>query len=165
MKIENQKDKLYNKLCSCGCFSSFNDQKVDFIKEFDHWFLALNWQQNFLGRTLLILKKHKIDEVELTDEEMIEKHKIYCLWKKAIDQAFGSDKINQAQLGNEEHVHRGHLHWHFVPRYRRPISFAGVEFQSDDAESQKVSYATVDKHIIYPVEVRQKIKEELLKWL
>ncbi|MBI2057573.1 MAG: hypothetical protein HYT63_01140 [Candidatus Yanofskybacteria bacterium] len=158
-------EKLYNKMCPCGCFDLFTDQEVDFIKEFKYWFLALNWQQGFLGRCLLILKAHKTDESELTDEEVLEKHKIYCLWRKSVTESFNPDKINQAQLSNEEHIHKGHLHWHFVPRYRRPITFAGIAFQHDTPETQKVSYGQVHKKIVHPAEIRQKIKERLLKHL
>jgi diadenosine tetraphosphate (Ap4A) HIT family hydrolase len=155
-------NKRYNKMCPCKCFDKFED---DFFKEFNYWFLALNWEQGFLGRSLLILKAHKIDEMEMNDEEILEKHKIYCLWRKAITKAFNPDKINQAQLGNEEFMHKGHLHWHFVPRYRRPITFSGIEFQSDTPESQKLSYGLVHKRKVYPQEIRNKVKEELLKYL
>lgn len=152
-------------MSSCGCFDKFQNQETDFIKEFKYWFLALNWQQGFLGRSLLLLKEHKTDEVELTDEEVLEKHEIYCMWRKAVEKAFNPDKINQSQLGNEEFLHKGHLHWHFVPRYRKPIFFAGTEFQSDNTETQKVIYSDIHKKVIHPVDVRQKIKEEILKYL
>ncbi|OGZ66585.1 MAG: hypothetical protein A3C58_02685 [Candidatus Staskawiczbacteria bacterium RIFCSPHIGHO2_02_FULL_34_10] len=164
MKTEN-KENLFSELCSCGCFNSFKNQDIDFIKDFRHWFLILNYEQGFLGRCLLILKKHKTDEMELTYEEVLEKHKIYCIWRKAVTKAFNPDKINQAQLGNEEHVHKGHLHWHFVPRYRRPMFFVGVEFQSDTPETQKLIFSAVHKRLIYPLELRVRIKEELLKHL
>lgn len=154
---------LYFSFAPCGCFDSFADQETDFIKEFKYWFLALNWQQGFLGRSMLILKAHKVDEVELTSEEVVEKHKIYCLWRKAVAKAFAPDKINQSQQGNEEFLHKDHLHWHFVPRYRRTISFAGVEFQSDDGDSQKASYAQVHKKKVYPVQIRKQIRDELLR--
>ncbi len=101
--------------------------------------------------------------MEMTDEEALEKHVIYKLWHEAIAKAFAPDKINQSQLGNEEYLHKGHLHWHLVPRYRRPVQFAGSDFQNDDAQSQKLSYALVHKRIVYPPEIRLKIKEELLK--
>jgi diadenosine tetraphosphate (Ap4A) HIT family hydrolase len=159
----NTNECLYHALCPCGCFDTFQDQEVDFIREFDHWFLALNWEQGFLGRSLLILKKHKTDEAELTDKESLEKHRLYKLWKSAVTKAFSPDKINQAQLGNEEYLHKGHIHWHFVPRYRRPMHLFGVEFQSDNAESQKICYSLVHKRIVYPVEIRQKIKEAIAK--
>ena len=162
--MRNQ-DNLFKKLCPCGCFDSFEDQEIDFIKEFKYWFLVLNYKQGFLGRCLLILKSHKTDEAEMTDHEILEKHKIYCLWRKAVAEAFNPDKINQAQLGNEEHVHKGHLHWHFVPRYRRPIYFGGIEFQSDTVETQKLIFSSVHKGIIHPPKIRKKIKEELLKYL
>ena len=162
--MENQ-DNLFQKLCPCGCFNSFKNQEVDFIKEYEHWFLILNHEQGFLGRSILILKNHKTDERELTNEEALEKHTLYCLWREAITKAFNPDKINQAQLGNEEHVHNGHLHWHFVPRYRRPIYFFGLEFQSDTPETQKLIFSSVRDKTIHSTELRIKIKEELLKYL
>ncbi len=71
----NNETSLYNKFCPCGCFNSFDNQEISFIKEYKHWFLVLNWQQNFLGRTLLILKAHK------TVEDRISKW-ISCFIKK-----------------------------------------------------------------------------------
>lgn len=162
--MESQ-DNLFQKLCPCGCFNSFKNQEVDFIKEYQHWFLILNHEQGFLGRCILILKAHKTDEMEVTDEEALEKHTIYCIWRNAIRKAFHPDKINQAQLGNEEHIHKGHLHWHFVPRYRRPIYFSKIEFQSDNSETQKLIFSSVHKRMVYPIEIREKIKGELLKHL
>jgi len=159
------KDNFFEQFCPCGCFNSFENQEVDFIKEFKHWFLILNYKQGFLGRCLLILKSHKTDEIEMTEEEILEKHKIYCLWRKAVSKAFNPDKINQAQLGNEEHIHKGHIHWHFVPRYRRPIYFAGLEFQSDTPETQKIIFSSVFEGTAHSPEIRIKIKEELLKYL
>ena len=156
---------LYDQLAPCGCLSAFKDQETDFLKEYKHWFLALNWGQSFLGRSLLFLKRHAVDESELTEDEVLGKHHAYLEWHQAVMAAFHPDKINQAQLGNEEFLHKGHVHWHFVPRYRRPISFAGLEFQSDDIESQKCIYSDVHRRIVHPVEVRRKIKENLLQYL
>jgi len=160
-----KKNNLFQELCPCGCFDSFKNQRIDFIKEFRYWFLVLDYKQGFLGRCLLILKAHKTDEIEMTDEEILEKHKIYCIWRKAITKSFQPDKINQAQLGNEEHIHKGHLHWQFVPRYRRPIHFAGIEFQSDTPDTQKLIFSAVHNRIVHPPEMRKKIKQELLKYL
>lgn len=156
---------LFHKFCPCGCFDSFDHQEMSLLKEFQYWFLILNHQQGFLGRSILILKSHKADEAELTPQEVMEKHTIYCLWRKAIKEAFNPDKINQAQLGNEEHSHQGHLHWHWVSRYRRPISFAGVEFPNDTPESQKLNYSRIADRTVYPLELRVKIREELAKHL
>jgi len=159
------KEKLFSEFCPCGCFNDFKNQEIDFIKDFKYWFLVLNHQQGFLGRCLLILKEHKTDEIELTDEEVLEKHQIYCLWRMAVEKAFHLDKVNQAQLGNEEHIHKGHIHWHFVPRYRRPINFSGTDFQWDDDESRKKDFSTVHKRITHAPELRKVIKEEILKYL
>ena len=162
--MKNQ-NNMFKKLCPCDCFSSFKNQDIDFIKDFKYWFLVLDYKQGFLGRSLLILKNHKTDEIELTEKEALEKYKIYCLWKKAVTKAFNPDKINQAQLGNEEHIHRGHLHWHFIPRYRRPIYFNSVEFQSDTVDTQKLIFSAFYDKTVHPPKLRAKIKEELLKYL
>lgn len=156
---------LYDTMAPCRCFHAFSEQETDFLKEYSHWFLTLNWKQGFLGRSMCILKAHKTDERDLTDEEVKEKFVIYCAWREAIEKAFGPDKINQAQLGNEEFLHKGHLHWHFIPRYRRPVQFADVAFQHDTEETAKMAPEKVHKGIIYPREVREKIRVELLKFL
>ncbi|MDP3962962.1 MAG: hypothetical protein Q8Q39_00510 [bacterium] len=160
-----EKRGLNSQMCPCGCFSSFQDQETDFIKEYTHWFLVLNWEQGYLGRCLLILKVHKTDEIELTDEEMLEKHHIYCAWRKAVTRAFNPDKINQAQLGNEEFLHKGHIHWHFVPRYRRPIRFADTDFPYDDEEMRRGVGNIFRLQMVHPIPVRKNIKEEILKYL
>lgn len=155
----------YNTFAPCGCFSAFENQEIDFLKEYKHWFLVLNRKQSFLGRSLLMLKSHKADEIELTDEEVMEKHLIYCQWRMAVGKAFGSDKINQALSGNEEGFHRGHLHWHFIPRYRRPIFFEGKSFSFDTPETQSLPVAKIDTKIKTEVSTREKIKQALLKFL
>ncbi len=156
---------LYDSFASCGCFTTFKNQKTDFIKEYRYWFLTLNQKQEFLGRSLLILKEHKIDESELTEKQMLEKYHIYCAWKKAIDHAFMPDKINQALSGNEETLHHGHLHWHFIPRYRRLISFAGQHFFNDTLETQSLPIRSIKTKIVCLPHTRALIKKELLRYL
>lgn len=156
---------LYSTFAPCGCFATFGNQKADFIKEYRYWFLTLNQKQEFLGRSLLILKEHKTDESELTEKEALEKYHIYCAWRKAIDRAFKPDKVNQALSGNEEALHHGHLHWHFIPRYRRPISFANQRFFNDTPETQSLPIRSVETEIVYSPNTRELIKKELLRYL
>jgi len=156
---------IFGYYCPCGCFNSFDNQEVSFIQGFQHWFLILNHQQEFLGRCILILRQHKTDETELEIEEVLEKHAIYCQWHNAVKLAFGPDKINQSQLGNEEHLHKGHLHWHWVPRYRRPIVFKNMPFPYDTPETQKLNYSKLGWTAVCPLGMQLKIKDELLKYL
>ena len=156
---------LFHDFCPCGCFDSFDHQEVSLVKEFEYWFLILNHQQGFLGRSILILKSHKTDEIELLQEEVLEKHHIYCLWRKAINQAFKPDKINQSQLGNEEHLHGGHLHWHWIPRYRRPMCFEGVTFLHDTLQTQKLNYSRIVDRTVHSVDIRIKIRDVFKKYV
>ena len=149
-------------LIPCGCFNGFKDQSCDFIREFGPWVLMLNHQQNFLGRTLLLLREHKTDLFELSTDELLLWLSAYRHWRGAILKAFAPDKFNVTLLCNEEDIHRGHLHWHFVPRYRRPVSFVGQEFQYDTPETQRLNYSRIDQKLVYPVSVRLRIKGEIL---
>lgn len=158
-------EQKYHSFAPCGCFDAFENQETDFLKEYQHWFLTLNKKQDFLGRSLLIFKKHKTDERELTDQEVLEKHHIYQNWRDAVDKAFAPDKINLALSGNEEALHRGHVHWHFIPRYRRPISFAGTSFFHDTAETVSRPIASFETNIVIRREVREMIRNELVKSL
>jgi len=131
--------------------------------EFGPWVLVLNRQQNFLGRTLAILKQHRTDFGEIEPHELILLLSAYRHWKAARDRAFSPDKYNIALLGNEEYLHCGYVHWHFVPRYRRPISFAGETFQHDTPETATKNYSRVDRKQVYPAKNPPKIKRQLLK--
>lgn len=156
---------LYDSFAPCGCLSSFSDQETSFLKEYEHWFLALNRNQSFLGRSLLFLKRHALDEVELNKNEIIEKHRAYVDWHRATKEAFHPDKINQALSGNDEKLHNGHLHWHFVPRYRRPVFFEGQSFFSDSLDTQSLPLGKIDARISAVPETLSSIKVELLKYL
>lgn len=158
----DQGKKSLSERIPCGCFDRFKDQDTDFMFDFGPWILALNHQQNFLGRTLCILKEHVVGLEELDPHELVLFLSAFRHWKAAMDSAFGPDKYNIALLGNEEHVHGGHLHWHFVPRYRRPVEFAGETFQHDVPETQRLNYSRIDQKKVYPPAVRRRIKKEIL---
>jgi len=156
-------EKPISDLIPCECFNGLANQEVDFICEFGPWVLMLNHQQNFLGRTLAILKRHAVDFGEITPHELIPLLSAYRHWKAAIDKAFKPDKYNLALLGNEEYLHGGHVHFHFVPRYRRPVTFASESFQHDTPETTTQNYSRVDRKQIYPIKIRRKIKHKILR--
>jgi len=73
----------------------------------------VNRDQTYHGRSLVILKKHLQDFLELSD---IERNLFIADMTKiaqAIKRAYHPDMINYAIIGN----HQNHLHWHIIPRY------------------------------------------------
>ncbi|MFH1584506.1 MAG: HIT family protein [Patescibacteria group bacterium] len=95
------------------------------IGEFQYWKAALNPDQRYLGRFLLMLKRHTEDLLDTTPQEREEFFDILERMKSALKQLFFPDKFNYFSFGNEI----PHLHFHIIPRYAGPREFQGVIFQ------------------------------------
>ncbi len=94
------------------------------LKEYDYWLFVLEKNQNPLGWTLAILKRHVTHFKELTEEELLELQQIVKDAESAIGKLFNHDWFNVMQLGN----FMPHLHCHLVPRYEKPREYAGRTF-------------------------------------
>jgi len=95
-----------------------------FIKEFDYWKVELHGNQCYLGRCIVILKRHLEDLFEISNEEKDEIFKIVRDLKNVLKESFNPDLTNYSSLGNETR----HLHLHVIPRYEKPVKFAGMTF-------------------------------------
>lgn len=158
---------ILNKYCKCRCFNSFENQKEDFIKEFDHWILYLHFRQYFFGRCLLILKNHKTKPSELNQAELAEFLAIYKKWEKAIikistDRNYNTNVI----ISNTEHgIHNSHLHWHFIPRYNETFIFSNKQFPADTKKQIGLFYNKVEKKKITDPKLRGQIAKTIKKFL
>lgn len=95
------------------------------IKEYTHWTLFLHENQCYLGRTYLLAKNtDNNDYIAMSPEEREEFFTIGAAIKSALNVLFAPDKMNYASLGNVFE----RLHVHFIPRYKNPRIFLGVEF-------------------------------------
>jgi diadenosine tetraphosphate (Ap4A) HIT family hydrolase len=72
----------------------------------------LSRDQFFLGYTLLIYNEHITDLEQLSEENRIKYSGDMMRVAKAIDKAFGPDKMSYELLGEKE----SHLQWHVIPR-------------------------------------------------
>lgn len=95
-----------------------------FINEYVYWRIELHTNQCYLGRSVVILKRHVEDLSEINDDERNELFKIMRNLKNTLTIAFKPDLLNYASLGNKTN----HLHLHVIPRYYGPIQFAGQTF-------------------------------------
>lgn len=158
---------ILKKYCKCGCFNSFENQKEDFIKEFDHWILYLHFRQHFFGRCLLILKKHKIKLSELSQIELTEFIIIYKKWEKAITKLSVNKNYNtNIIISNTEHnIHNSHLHWHFIPRYNGKFIFNNKKFPADTKKQTDLLYNKIERKEITNPELRKYIAKAIKKFL
>jgi diadenosine tetraphosphate (Ap4A) HIT family hydrolase len=75
----------------------------------------------------VVLKRHAEDLFEITDQEKDELFKVMRSLKSSLKNSFNPDLMNYSSLGNE----LKHLHIHVIPRYERPVEFAGVTFTDE----------------------------------
>ncbi len=123
-----------------------------------NWRVQLHTDQYYLGRSLVVLKRHIVDINEMGDAERDELfNSVLPELKETIDTMFGPDLYNYASLGNSER----HLHFHVIPRYSDTRSFAGQVFNDEawnshykNGEGRYVSREVLD-------EVMESLVEEL----
>jgi diadenosine tetraphosphate (Ap4A) HIT family hydrolase len=101
------------------------------IAESIYWKLVLNWNQRFLGACFLTLKRHIESITELTCEEWAELHEEIKKSTNALNQSFAPDHFNYVFLQNQDR----HVHMHILPRYAKPRTFVGEQFDDPDYPS------------------------------
>lgn len=98
------------------------------IKEYNFWKVELHGNQCYLGRCIIMLKRHLEDLFDISEEERNELFEIGKVLRNAQIKAFDADMVNYSSLGNETR----HLHIHVIPRYKSPREFAGVTFKDEN---------------------------------
>lgn len=104
------------------------------LKEYEYWTLLLNENQRYLGRAVAWLAR--AGEMQkfsgLWAGELVELQHIAQEYEAALEQlGWKPDHMNYAMLGNDFHLHAGHGHMHFFPRYKEPREFMHVTFVDD----------------------------------
>lgn len=142
----------------CSMCENPEEYKKFCIREFAYWRIELHSNQCYLGRCLVILKRHAEDLTEITQAEQDELFAVLKRIKSALSMAFRTDLQNYESLGNETR----HLHMHVIPRYSNPIEFAGMVFTDERWGNNPSPY---DKNFTTSDEVNSKIISEISEGL
>lgn len=100
------------------------DNKNLVIKEYKYWTLELCYNQVYLGRCLVILKRHTEDLFNINKDEAKELFDISKSTRDTLAELFSPDLFNYGSLGN----FIKHVHLHIIPRYSKPRLFDEMEF-------------------------------------
>lgn len=96
------------------------------IKEYKYWTIYVFENQSYLGRCVVWCKRENaLDLADATEEEQKELFVVLRDLREAAKKAFQPDWFNYSFLGNATR----HLHMHFIPRYAKPRTFMGTEFE------------------------------------
>jgi len=88
------------------------------------WTLALNRNQNLVGKTMVVANRHVESVTALEPEEWLDLHQQMSRVKNALDDLFHPDQYNHAFLMNAD----AQVHLHVVPRYRAERGWGGQMF-------------------------------------
>ncbi len=98
------------------------------IERGKYWLLALNRNQNLLGKTMLVAARPVEHVTELTPAEWADLHIQMRQLTSALERTFQPDHFNYAFLQNADRQ----VHLHVIPRYAAPRTFAGLTFIDPD---------------------------------
>lgn len=94
------------------------------IRSYCHWSVLLRPAQATLGALVLAAHEPAKAFAELSPASFTELHEVTGDIETALTQAFHYDKINYLMLMMVD----PDVHFHVLPRYAQPKSFAGLEF-------------------------------------
>jgi diadenosine tetraphosphate (Ap4A) HIT family hydrolase len=133
-------------LCS-GC-NSFQIDPRDLVGTWDHWHVVVNHNQNYLGKVMLVLRRHELDATNLLPVEQTELWRLMREVKIALVGAFQPEHFNYAFLMNLD----AHVHMHVIPRYTAEREFAGLLFD----DGQVGEHYQLTRNVVPPA-VRQQL--------
>jgi diadenosine tetraphosphate (Ap4A) HIT family hydrolase len=98
------------------------------VRSSEHWRVVVNRNQNLLGKTMLVLRRHLERVADLSADEWRDLHEQMAEVTRRLDTAFSPDHYNYAFLQNADR----HVHLHVIPRYSFEREFAGIRFEDPD---------------------------------
>lgn len=145
-----------NKKC-LACNPSAEYKKLD-IKEYKYWLIGLHANQAYLGRSVIILKRHLEDIFDISLDEREELFTITKQLRESLSINFQPDRFNYATLGNEV----SHVHLHVIPRYKHERIFIKTKFID---ERWGKNYSPYNKQFTVSENILQNIVTTLKKSL
>ena len=98
------------------------------LHETAYWRVALNRNQNLLGKLIVVLRRHVEDVTLLSGEEWADLRGEVQWATDRLRRAFAPDHVNYAFLQNQDR----HVHLHVIPRYAGVRRIAGLDLSDPD---------------------------------
>jgi|SRR3989344_120976 len=140
------------------------DLNKNVIFETPYWKIVLADNQSYLGRSVVILKRHAGSLAELKKEEIFDFLEVAKKLENVMKEIFNATMFNWGCLMNnayQEAIPKPQVHWHFRPRYRDKVKFDNQIFEDtefgyhyDSKRKLEVSEESMNKII-------KKIKENI----
>lgn len=125
------------------------------LKEYEHWVVLFRDKQVTIGSVIVMSKQLNKESLgDVTVEGWAEFGKVCADVERWLKTAFGAEKFNYLALMMVD----AEVHFHVIPRYSKPVQFAGREFIDPDWPG-----ATKRIAMELDADIRAKIEAELIK--
>ena len=151
-------------MVNCDWCSLPEEDKQFQVCESKSWSVFLSDEQDYIGRCILVLKRHCDSLSELTDDEWDELRDLVFKVEACLKAVLGATLCNWSCLMNsfyKEAVPDPHLHIHVRPRYDKPVMLNGNTYNDDEFGHH---YA-LNKSGAIPAEDKQEVFIRLKEWL
>ena len=141
--------------CDWGNLSE--EDKKYLLSENEFWLTFLADEQDYIGRCILVLKRHCNSLSELTDDEWEELRNLICKVEAGLKETLGATLCNWSCLMNsfyKEPAPNPHLHIHVRPRYDEPVivnrnAYIDSEFGHHYALNKSGAIPSTDKEELF----------------
>ncbi|MCR4660712.1 MAG: TIR domain-containing protein [Clostridia bacterium] len=107
-----------------------------------YWSIYLANNQNYFGRVIAMLNKHKGSLTDLSDEEWMQFHRIANALENIFKTLFGATLMNWECLMNGTYRKINptpHVHFHCVPRFGKPVYFNKKTYVDTEFGSHQIT--------------------------
>lgn len=139
----------------CGICELIKEDKETILKT-KFWRVALAEDQTYLGRSYISLLRHAKTISDLTKKELLDFQELSRDLESSLKRSFDATMFNYSCLMNNAYQRNPpnpHIHWHFRPRYKNIVEFAGLTFEDKEFGKHYVN----DKKYIISEEIRGQI--------
>ena len=130
------------------------------IKEYKHWVVLLRPEQVTVGSLVLAAKSEAIHLGQLNAEEWAEFALVSQEMEILLVKTYGAEKFNYLALMMVD----PNVHFHFVPRYSKPVSLGDREYSDPDwpvrTEMQALVLSEAELSLI-KTELKEGLEDEL----
>ena len=128
------------------------------------WSVFLSDEQDYIGRCILVLKRHCNSMSELTDNEWDELRNLVRKVETCLKTVLGATLCNWSCLMNsfyKEAAPDPHLHIHIRPRYDAPMVLNGSTY----TDSEFGHHYALNKSVIILAADKEEVFSRLKEWL
>ena len=146
-----------NRSAACEWCNLTEEDKRFLLYEDEYWMLFLADEQDYVGRSIIVLKRHCGTLSELNEEEWMDLHKLIQKFEECVRLILGVELCNWSCLLNDfykEEAPNPHLHIHCRPRLKKPVliggnTYADTEFGHHYALKKKAVITAEDMMALY----------------